>query len=134
MCCAADGSANGAAPAVPQLSYSEMKDGGAALAPCSGLFILEDETPTKRLALTSVTPAAHGHTFRLPFLGLQGLDCRSEAELSVKVSLPLLAGGKEDPFTERTQPKHSRLFLLLSVIESLLRSGWAGPASGQLLS
>lgn len=41
MCCAADGSANGAAPAVPQLSYSEMKDGTATLSPCSGLFILE---------------------------------------------------------------------------------------------
>lgn len=51
-----DGSANGAAPAVPQLSYSEMKDGRVTLSPCSGLFILEDETPTNRLTLTSCYP------------------------------------------------------------------------------
>lgn len=51
-----DGSANGAAPAVPQLSYTEMKDSRVMLSSCSGLFILEDETPTKRLPLTSRHP------------------------------------------------------------------------------
>lgn len=90
-----DGSANGAAPAVPQLSYSEMKGGRVTLSLRSGLFILEDETPTKRL--TSRNPFSAPTHLQTSLPGITSSRLQGQ-RLSCVVSLPLLPGEKQVSF------------------------------------